>query len=36
MRQGLNPQKDQPITTVDFLHQVVMPVYIPHLNGYYQ
>lgn len=36
MRIGLNPHKDQPITTVDYLHQVVMPVYIPNLEGYFE
>lgn len=36
MRIGLNPHKDQPITDVNFLHQVVMPVYIPHFEGYFE
>ena len=36
MRIGLNPHKDQPITDVTFLHQVIMPVYIPHFEGYFE
>ena len=36
MRIGLNPHKDQPITDAAFLHQVVMPVYIPHFEGYFE
>ena len=36
MRIGLNPHKDQPITDAAFLHQVVMPVYIPNFEGYFE
>jgi hypothetical protein len=36
MRIGLNPHKDQPITDVAYLHQVIMPVYIPHFEGYFE
>jgi hypothetical protein len=36
MRIGLNPNKDQKITTSDCLHQVVVPVYIPNLEGYFK
>ncbi|MFD2891007.1 glycosyltransferase family A protein [Flavobacterium chuncheonense] len=35
MRIGLNPHKDQFIVATDYLHQVVMPVYIPNLEGYF-
>ncbi|MFC5684457.1 glycosyltransferase family A protein [Flavobacterium sp. MAHUQ-51] len=35
MRRGLNPHKDKSITTADYVHQVVMPVYIPKLEGYF-
>lgn len=36
MRVGLNPHKDKPIVSVDYTHQVVMPVYIPNLEGYFE
>ena len=36
MRIGLNPHKDKPIESVDYTHQVVMPVYIPNLEGYFE
>lgn len=36
MRIGLNPHKDQPITDTTFLHQVILPVYIPHFEGYFE
>lgn len=36
MRIGLNPNKDKPITDVAFLHQVIIPVYIPHFEGYFE
>jgi hypothetical protein len=36
MRVGFNPNKDQEITTSDYFHQVVVPVYIPNLEGYFK
>lgn len=36
MRIGLNPHKDQLNNTVDYLHQVVVPVYIPNHEGYFK
>ena len=36
MRIGLNPQKDQLIDTVTYLHQIVIPVYIPNQEGYFK
>jgi hypothetical protein len=35
MRIGNNPHKDKVIPQSGYLHQVVIPVYIPHLEGYF-
>lgn len=36
MRIGYNPHKDEAILQSDNLHQVVIPVYIPHQEGYFK
>lgn len=36
MRIGNNPHKDEAILQSDYLHQVVIPVYIPHQKGYFK
>lgn len=36
MRVGHNPHKDQLLSAPDYLHQVVIPVYIPHQEGYFK
>ena len=36
MRIGLNPNKDILHEETQFLHQVILPVYIPHQNDYYK
>ncbi|MGO4821830.1 MULTISPECIES: glycosyltransferase [unclassified Flavobacterium] len=36
MRVGHNPHKDQLLSAPDYLHQVVVPVYIPHQEGYFK
>ena len=36
MRIGSNPQKDKVLTSSDYFHQVVVPVYIPNLDGYFK
>lgn len=36
MRVGHNPHKDQLLSTPDYLHQLVIPVYIPHQEGYFK
>ncbi|MFV8368166.1 glycosyltransferase family A protein [Flavobacterium sp. LB2R40] len=36
MRIGSNPHKDLPIQTSDYLHQVIIPVYIPNQEGYFK
>lgn len=35
MRIGFNPEKDKVKKTEDFFHQVIIPVYIPNLEGYF-
>jgi len=35
MRVGFNPHKDKPLEKVAFNHQVIIPVFIPNLEGYY-
>ncbi len=35
MRKGYNPYKDSPLENTDYTHQVVVPVYIPHLKSYF-
>ena len=34
MRKGFNPYKDKKIEQSDYFHQVIVPVYIPKLEGY--
>ena len=36
MRIGHNPHKDEVILQSNYLHQVVIPVYIPHQEGYFK
>ncbi|MBX9888410.1 MAG: glycosyltransferase family 2 protein [Flavobacteriaceae bacterium] len=36
MRVGHNPYKDQPLTIPEYVHQVVIPVYVPHQEGYFK
>lgn len=36
MRIGNNPHKDEVLPPSDYLHQVVIPVYIPHQEGYFK
>lgn len=36
MRIGYNPHKDEAIPQSSYLHQVVIPVYIPHQEGYFK
>ncbi len=36
MRIGFNPQKDKQLEPNDFFHQVVIPVYIPNFEGYFE
>ncbi|APG60108.1 glycosyltransferase [Christiangramia salexigens] len=36
MRKGFNPEKDRLLESTDYTHQVIIPVYIPHLKGYHQ
>ncbi|KAB1067026.1 glycosyltransferase family 2 protein [Tamlana haliotis] len=36
MRVGFNPNKDKEIDQVEYTHQVIMPVHIPHFEGYFK
>ena len=36
MRIGFNPHKDQPQEKSEYLHQVVIPVFIPNQEGYFK
>ncbi|WP_434035420.1 glycosyltransferase family A protein [Formosa sp. 4Alg 33] len=36
MRIGFNPNKDKPLSKHNFFHQVVVPVYIPHMKDYFK
>lgn len=36
MRVGNNPHKDKETTHANYLHQIVIPVYIPNLEGYFK
>ncbi len=36
MRIGLNPHKDKTIEPSDYIHQIVIPVYIPNQVGYFK
>ena len=36
MRVGFNPNKDKQIVTSEYFHQIVIPVYVPNLEGYFK
>ena len=36
MRIGSNPQIEKPLQSPDYYHQVIMPVYIPNNEGYFE
>lgn len=36
MRVGFNPNKDKVSNDIGFFHQVIIPVYIPNLEGYFK
>lgn len=36
MRIGFNPNKDKVLPKSDYIHQVIVPVYIPHQNDYFK
>ncbi len=36
MRVGFNPYKDRVLEKSEYWHQVIVPVYIPHQNGYFK
>jgi len=36
MRIGFNPHKDQPQEDSEFIHQIIIPVYIPNHDGYFK
>lgn len=36
MRVGNNPHKDKPILNSNYLHQIIIPVYIPNFNDYFK
>lgn len=36
MRVGFNPNKDKVLAKSDYIHQVLVPVYIPHQNDYFR
>lgn len=36
MRQGTNPAKKQILSQDAYLHQVIVPVYLPHAEGYFK
>jgi len=36
MRVGFNPHKDKTQDASDYSHQVIIPVYVPNLEGYFQ
>ncbi len=36
MRVGVNPLKDRPVDTVGAWHRIILPVFIPEENGYFQ
>ncbi len=35
MRKGLNPHKDKPLEQEVFIHQIIIPVFIPNQEGYF-
>ena len=36
MRKGLNPHKDKPQEQSEFVHQIIIPVYIPNQEEYFK
>jgi hypothetical protein len=36
MRVGFNPHKDKIQTASEYMHQIIIPVYIPNLEGYFK
>jgi len=36
MRVGQNPEKSDPTLDMKYMHRVIIPVYIPNLDGYFQ
>lgn len=36
MRLGFNPNKDKEISKSEYFHQIVIPVYIPNMEGYFK
>lgn len=36
MRQGHNPEKDKKIVSEDVYHHIIVPVYVPQLDGYFK
>lgn len=36
MRIGKNPHKDQPLEESEYFHQIIIPVFIPHFDGYFK
>ncbi len=36
MRVGFNPNKDKELKSLDYFHQVIIPVYIPNHQGYFK
>lgn len=36
MRVGFNPNRDKVLEKSDYIHQVIVPVYIPHQNDYFK
>lgn len=36
MRIGNNPQRDKKLNLGNFFHQIIIPIYIPHLQDYYK
>lgn len=36
MRKGTNPEKSKTTIEIEHYHRVIVPVYIPHFNGYFE
>ena len=36
MRVGLNPNRDKLLPISDYLHQIIIPVYIPNQEDYFK
>lgn len=36
MRIGINPEKNNKYLTIDNYHRIIVPVYIPHFEGYFE